>query len=163
MGRLAGAVIAALQGPNSKSFSNVYGNVPLTFPRPISLWRFQQGIGATQDEEIEECALADVTEATEFVTFDSGKLGAFTKKERLEMVRLTLAELESWNKNLNTVVYENMYMYCIYRFTHMDRSSEKEITQITVGSVVKNQSCPETGEELYDLIYLSSERSKGSI
>ena len=97
-------------------------------------------------------------ETTELVTFDSGKLGAFTKKERLEMVQLTLVELESWNKN--TVVYENMY--CIYRFTHMDRSSEKEITQIAVGRVAKIHSCPETGEELYDLKFCPPKGAKAA-
>ena len=89
--------------------------------------KFEQGIIPTQHEEIEDCALADLPATVEFVTFVSGKLGTFTKKETSEMVRLTVHVAESGKLEQRAVVYENNCKYFILRSPQVDRSTEQEI------------------------------------
>ena len=46
---------------------------------------------------VEDCALSDLPDNVEFVTFSSGHYGEYSHLDRLNMVRLTLAEIEVQN------------------------------------------------------------------
>ena len=48
--------------------------------------------------EIEDCALADLPDEQETITFDGGEFGSFSKQQWLEMVHLSLAEIDSFNE-----------------------------------------------------------------
>ena len=88
----------------------------LNFPRPLSC-RVPIDSVVHENEEVEDCALEDLGDSVEFLTFSNfdGKFGQFTKQDRMDMVRLTLAEITSHNSK--QVVLENRA--CIYKFTHM--------------------------------------------
>ena len=63
------------------------------------------------------------------------------------MIRLSLAEIETWQKDV--VVHTNTG--CIYKFQHEDRTSKELKTQIAVGVVKAQRQCPDSGEILYDI------------
>lgn len=98
-------------------------------------------------QQFEDCAFADLPDEQELVCHSSGKYGQFNKQDRLEMVRLSLAEIEAWQKDI--AVIEGLG--CIYKFTHEDRESKKEKTQIAVGIVKRVHECPDTHAMLYDI------------
>ena len=50
--------------------------------------------------------LADLPGEQEIHTFDDGKFGSFTKKQRLEIVHLCLADLDNFNET--STVFENI-------------------------------------------------------
>ena len=99
----------------------IFGGSPtvqdtLCFPCDISIRRLLLDEAEEQPAEIEDCTLADLPDEQETKTFDGGEFGSFSKQQRLEMVRLILAEIDSFNEK--AMVYENMF--CIYRFEHED-------------------------------------------
>ena len=108
--------------------------------------------------ELEDCALADLPGQQETITFDGGEFGAFTKKQRLEMVRLSLADIDSFNEK--AVVYENMF--CIYRFEHEDRDTKEILAQIAVGKITRCRVCEQTGEELFDIKFCPRKGAKAA-
>jgi hypothetical protein len=97
--------------------------------------------------EVEDCALADLEDHVQFVTHSSGAFGAFTRKERLEMIRLSLAEIEKRNSNI--MVLENMG--CIYKFVHEAAETKEEKTQIALGLVEKVHTNSESNESTFDI------------
>lgn len=133
-------------GPDVRSFWTDVLLTSLPFPRSISTRAIILD-NTPKDICIEDSAFDDLPDEQEFVTHSSGEFGSFTKKQRLEMIRLTLADIESWQKDATIV--ENMF--CIYKFTHEDRVSKEEKTQIAVGLIEKIHSDAMTGEKLFDL------------
>ena len=81
----------------------IFGGSPtvqgtLCFPRDISIRRLLLVEAEEQPAEIEDCALADLPDEQETITFDGGEFGSFSKQQWLEMVRLSLAEIDSFNE-----------------------------------------------------------------
>ena len=126
---------------------------PLQFPRSLSERTTIQEdtyLESSEAEAVEDCAFADLDDDQETLThsnFTQSELGSFSKRQRLEMIRLSLADVETWQKNV--IVHENMA--CIYSFKHEDRESKTEKSQIAVGLVKKEHVCSETGMLLYDI------------
>jgi len=60
----------------------------LNFPRPLSC-RVPIDSVVHENEEVEDCALEDLGDSVEFLTFSNfdGKFGQFTKQDRMHMVR----------------------------------------------------------------------------
>lgn len=106
--------------------------------------------------EVEDCALEDLRDDVEFLTHSSGSHGSFSAKDRLGMIRLTLAELEAHNKT--AIVQENTG--CIYKFVHTDRITSEEKTQIAVGIVERVHTCSENGQALYDIKFCPPKGAK---
>ena len=90
---------------------------------------------------VEDCALSDLPDNVEFVTFSSGDYGEYSHLDRLNMVRLTLAEIEV--QNAKACVLLNFA--CICKFEHTDRESG-----VAVGIVTNQHTSPTTGDFLYD-------------
>ena len=109
---------------------------------------------------IEDCAFADLPDHTETLTHSSGLYGTFTKEDRLHMVRLTLAQIETHNANIPVLLIINLA--CIYKFQHTDRESGVEKTQIAVGIVTHQHNCPETGNLLYDIQFCPPKGAKNA-
>ena len=86
---------------------------------------------------VEDCALSDLPDNVEFVTFSSGDYGEYSHLDRLNMVRITLVEIEV--QNAKACVLLNFA--CICKFEHTDRESGAEKAQIAVG-IVTNQHLP---------------------
>lgn len=105
---------------------------------------------------VEDCALADLSDDVEFLTHSSGQFGSFTKTDRLQMVRLTLAQVEEHNKKFTVV----QNMGCIFKFSHVDRKTQMEKTQIAVGMVEKMHNCLETNAELFDIRFCPPKGAK---
>lgn len=138
--------------PDARSCWTVVPFGTLVFPRPLSARAL-----ITEDfKEIEDSALHDLPDDQEFVTHASGDHGSFTKKQRLEMIRLTLADIEGWQKNV--IVVENMF--CIYKFTHEDRITKTDKTQIAVGLVEKVHSDAVTSEKHFDIRFCPPKGAK---
>ena len=129
----------------------------LNFPRPLSC-RVPIDSVVHENEEVEDCALEDLGDSVEFLTFSNfdGKFGQFTKQDRMHMVRLTLAEITSHNSK--QVVLENRAG--IYKFTHVDRETQVEKVQIAVGIVTKVHTCPITENLLYDIKFCPPKGAK---
>ena len=77
---------------------------------------------------VEDCVLSDLPDNVdhEFVTYSSGDYGEYSHLDRLNMVRLTLAEIEV--QNAKACVLLNFA--CICKFEHTDRESGAEKAQI---------------------------------
>ena len=90
---------------------------------------------------VEDCALSDLPDNVEFVTFSSGDYGEYSHLDRLNMVCLTLAEIEV--QNAKACVLLNFA--CICKFEHTDRESG-----VAVGIVTNQHTSPTTGDFLYD-------------
>ena len=54
---------------------------------------------------VEDCALSDLPDNVEFVTFSSGDYGEYSHLDRLNMVRLTLVEIEVQNAGLRVAEF----------------------------------------------------------
>ena len=113
-------------GPNlSPSIRNFFSDSVLEnwsrwFDREQKLWSPQEIVCATSTHvlprampalldldqlcpaagSVEDCALSDLPDNVEFVTFSSGDYGEYSHLDRLNMVRLTLVEIEVQNAGL---------------------------------------------------------------
>ena len=154
-------------GPNlSPSIGNFFSDSVLEnwsrwFDREQKLWSPQEIVCATStlvlprampalldlDQlcpaagSVEDCALSDLPDNVEFVTFSSGDYGEYSHLDRLNMVCLTLAEIEV--QNAKACVLLNFA--CICKFEHTDRESG-----VAVGIVTNQHTSPTTGDFLYD-------------
>ena len=72
---------------------------------------------------VEDCALSDLPDNVEFVTFSSGDYGEYSHLDRLNMVRLTLAEIEVQLQNAKACVLLNFACICKFEHTTADRES----------------------------------------
>jgi hypothetical protein len=111
------------------------------------------------DEVGEDCALADPCDRQQTLTFSNAgneEFGSFSKKQRLDMVRLSLSEVEHWQKNV--AVHENMA--CIYNIQFPDRETNTINKQIAIGLVKQQHRCSETGKPLYDIRFCPPKGAK---
>ena len=97
---------------------------------------------AADSVNVEDCALSDLPDNVQFVTFASGCYGEFSRTDKLKMVWLTLAEIEV--QNAKACVLLNFD--CIYKFEHTDRETGAELTQIAVGIETKPTYLPGNGQ-----------------
>ena len=118
--------------------------LPCTMPALLDLNQLCPAAGS-----VEDCALSDLPDNVEFVTFSSGDYGEYSHLDRLNMVRLTLAEIEVQNAKACVHVLLNFAIACICKFEHTDRESGAKKAQIAVG-IVTNQHTSPTGNFLYD-------------
>lgn len=143
-------------GPDSVLKSNDIEE-SLAFPRPQTIRNSSHGDeNPPTENDIDDIAFADLGDEVEFLTHSSGDFGSFTKKDRLNMIRLSLAEIEKHNSSV--VIFQNMA--CIYKYTHLDRLDHAEKTNIGVGIVEKVHVCPETGQELVDIRFCPPKGAK---
>jgi hypothetical protein len=105
---------------------------------------------------IEDVVDEDLPDTQQFVTHSSGEFGEFNRNERLQMIRLTLAQIEAHNSSV--MVVENMG--CIFQFTHVDRETKTEKNQIALGIVQKIHTDHITDEPLYDIRFCPPKGAK---
>lgn len=134
----------------------------IDYPRALVIRSQTMEDSSSINSLVEECALADLSDNVEFVTHSSGPFGEFTTQQRLKMIRLSLAEIDS--QNSATPVLENMG--CIYKFTHacMDPITNAEIekTQIAVGVIKKIYQLADFDEKVYDIRFCPPKGAKAA-
>ena len=74
--------------------------VPRLMPAHVDLNQLCPAAGS-----VEDCALSDLPDNVEFVTFSSGDYGEYYHLDRLNMVRLTLVEIEVQNAGLRVAEF----------------------------------------------------------
>jgi hypothetical protein len=123
-------------------------------PRPLTA-RVNQ-VQIEQPFFQDDVALVEMEDHREFVCHDSGVHGAFSSRDRLGMVRKTLVDVESTNKNWPIMVN----MGCIYSFTYPDRVENKDKSQIGVGIIRDVKGKPDDPDVLIDIQFCPPKGAK---
>ena len=76
---------------------------------------------------IEDSAFADLDDSLEYVCFDSGKYGSFTKKQQIDLVKETLPNQEVGSFSKGPILEK---MGCIFKFQYPHKLTNTVIIQI---------------------------------
>lgn len=104
----------------------------LQIPAPFTLR--QCAIELRPVPSIEDSALADLDDSLEYVCFDSGKYGSFTKKQRIDLVKETLLNQEAGSFSKGPILEK---MGCIFKFQYPHKLTNTLVSQIAVGIINK--------------------------
>ena len=143
---------------NSKQASSMQQvHIPATYLQRVPSPSFLLG----QEEEIEDCAFADVDDSAETVTFDSGPHGKFTQTDRLNLVRTSLFYDKDELKKQGPVLEKSA---CLYKYeypVHLNGKTEmhKQV-YVGVGIVEKVHGDPASDTATFDIRFCPPKGAK---
>ena len=131
------------------SFSS---EMPLPRPYPIRA----AAKPPTSTTLIPDSAQEDLPDDTQIITFHSKLHGSFTKQQRLDLVRQRLSNVPECSNT--AIIVEGKG--CIFKYTHVKRGTEEEITQIGVGIIEKVHGDASSPTALVDIRFCPPKGAK---
>ena len=103
-----------------------------------------------------DIAQEDLPGDTQIITFHSKSRGSFTKQQRLDLVRQRLSIIPECSNT--AIIVEDKG--CIFKYTHVKRGTEEEITQIGVGIIEKVHGDASSPTALVDIRFCPPKGAK---
>ena len=129
-------------------------------PQPVNLLMPSSlpavNISTPPTQLLDDIDFVEIAEDREFITHHSGLHGEYSKSDRLDMIRHTLADLEATNSSWPIIINRA----CIYSFTYPDLLAQAEVSQIGVGIITAVHGIPTDPNAIIDIQFCPPKGAK---